>query len=176
MVFLLNTYRSLIKKAAAGDPQAFRTLYDRTHQKLFGYALARMNDREDAIDLLQEVYLDLWRALPAFEYRSDREFMAFVFLILKRKLVHYYQKLHPTEALQEDSATVATTDQLPDQYGLHALLPKLRREYAEVLELRYWSDLKFDEIASVLQEKTSTIKTWHHRALQELDTLLQEYA
>lgn len=177
MVFFTNTYRyrSLVTKAQAGDPEAFRRLFEKTHQKLFGYAAARMRSRADATDLVEDTFVDLWRSLAKFDYRSDREFMAYLFLILKRKLAHYYRTNNNNETAELKDNMGATTDTGRDEYGFETILKQLKPEYREVLQLRYWSDLKFDEIAAIMEEKINTIKTWHRRAIQELHKILNEY-
>lgn len=177
MPFLTKTYRygRLVHAAQAGDEEAFAKLFENTKQKLFAYAVIKSSGREDAVDLVEETYIELWRALPTFNYRSDNEFMGFLFLILKRKLIRYHEQRKETTVL-EDDVKDPTPLPKPDEYGVHDLLTKLRPEYAEVLELRYWSDLKFTEIAAFMNEKQSTIKTWHRRALKELNNLLKEYA
>lgn len=176
MTLLPTTYRygRLVKKAQNGDEEAFRKLYERTNQKLFAYAASRCKSREDAIDLVEETFVDLWRALSSFIYYSDSEFTGFLFLILKRKLIRYYQQQKDTASLEDDILD-PTPPPKHDEYGVHELLSKLRPEYRDVLELRYWSGLHFNEIASTMEEKTNTIKTWHRRALKELTTLLHEH-
>lgn len=176
MGFSPKTYRygRLIERAQAGNEEAFAKIYERTHQKLFAFAVARSRSREDAVDLVEETFVDLWRSLSTFSYHSDNEFMGFLFLILKRKLIRYYQQQKDTDTLEEDIADPSPPP-ATDEYGTHDLLSKLRTEYAEVLELRYWSGLQFAEIAATMHEKPSTIKTWHRRALKELHTLLEDH-
>ena len=52
---------------------------------------------------------------------------------------------------------------------------KLPMKYRDVLKLRYWSDMKFGEIASVLKAKETTVKVWHHRAIKELQIVIKKY-
>ena len=178
MEFRANThnYRRLIKKAKSGNSKAFRELFEKTHRKLFAYTAARITEKEDAKDIVQDCFVDLWRALPDFDYRTDQSFLAFVFVILKRKLAHYYQENgHDMAEFDENTLTTATVDKPSDEYGVVPLISKLRPEYAEVLRLRYWSNLKFREIAEIMKEKPSTIKTWHRRAIHEMDNLLKNH-
>jgi RNA polymerase sigma-70 factor (ECF subfamily) len=56
-----------IQRVAAGDRAALRLVYDETAAKLFGVCLRILNDRSEAEDVLQEVYLTVWRKAGAFD-------------------------------------------------------------------------------------------------------------
>ena len=65
---------------------------------------------------------------------------------------------------------------IPNDYGyMFQHVNSLSPDHQEVLKLRYWSDMSFGEIASVLNIKETTAKVRHYRAIQQLKTLMEKY-
>ena len=72
-----RTLEEAVREAAKGDHAAFRAVFDAGNDKLFRYFLGQVGSREEALDLLQDTFIDLWRALPRFRYRTADEFWGF---------------------------------------------------------------------------------------------------
>ena len=66
-VTTLDTLSPLMSRIAAGDRTALQRLYEATSAKLFGVCLRILSDREESEDVLQEVYLTIWRRADRFE-------------------------------------------------------------------------------------------------------------
>ena len=81
----MTLYQS-IKDAQTGDTGAFKVIFDELNDRLFGYALLQTKNRDDALDVVQDTFIDLWHALPSFTYQHDEAFYGFIFIILKRKI------------------------------------------------------------------------------------------
>lgn len=165
----------LIDASGKGDEHAFEELYTSLSQQMFGFIAARTNSRDDAKDVLQGVFIDVWRALPRFTYSSDKEFYSFVYKIARRKLARYYNsRVHVVEYteeyMKENYETIHT-----ESMNLLPIMQKLKPKYREVLELRYWSHLPFADIAKFLKTQETTVKVRHHRALKQLKALMSTY-
>ena len=166
---------TLVQKAKTGDVQAFREIFESFSSKLFLYLLSRTSAREDALDLAQEIFIDLWKELGTFEFRSDEAFSGFVFSIAKRKLYHYYQSKRETIPLDENLPGASYEMETNDYRYLTKHINMLAEKYQELLKLRYWSGLTFAEIASVLNIREGRAKVWHHRAIKKLQTLMEQH-
>jgi RNA polymerase sigma-70 factor (ECF subfamily) len=171
-----------IELAANGDKSSFRKIFEHLNERLFSYAFSHLHDREAALDVVQETFVDLWQQLPKFQYRSDEEFLGFVFLVLKRKIARQYnKKKHSTYSLDEYIETVGETKEMSheepqfDHRRLLLHVEQLSEGSKEVLMLRYWSELSFKEIGEVLGIQESAAKVRHHRALEVLRTYSEEY-
>ena len=81
----------LVTKAQNGNKEAFKGIFECLNNRLFTYALLRTSNREDALDIVQETFIELWNTLNKFEYRTEEEFNGFVFTLAKRKLYKYYK-------------------------------------------------------------------------------------
>jgi RNA polymerase sigma-70 factor (ECF subfamily) len=174
---------SAIKKAAQGDREAFRDIFDAGNDKLFHYLLGQLHDRDGALDMLQETFIDIWRALPKFRYRSDEEFWGFVFTIARRKVFAY--RKHASRSITVENSELeilhekeaATGEYYPPDHSLLInALAKLSETSREILKLRYWSELSFKEIAITIETNENAAKVRHHRAIKELQIYLpKEY-
>lgn len=165
---------TLIEKAKAGDKIAFQGLFDMLSDRLFTYALAHTKNRDDALDLVQDTFIDLWNALKKFRYKNDESFYGFVFLILKRKLYRHYSKRVQSVEFDEKYITDNYTLEVEDYRYLEKIMSTLPQKYQELLKLRYWSAFSFKEIAAVMNVKEGTAKVWHHRAINKLQVGLKE--
>ena len=160
--------RTLIKRARRGDQEAFRELFDITSNKIFSYALSHTNRRDDALDITQETYIELWRSLRKFQYQSDEAFYGFIFTIVKRKLYRYYSSRKPVDSLEEAQVEASYELEYEDYRHLMRALKMLTPKQQDIMRLRYWSGCTFAEIASTLNIKETTAKVNHHRAVEHI--------
>jgi RNA polymerase sigma-70 factor (ECF subfamily) len=173
----------IVERAQQGSRDAFRVLFDRCNDRLFAYAFTHTGDRDHAMDLVQEVFIDLWKQLPRFRYRSEEEFMGFIFLILKRKIAkHHGRKGKTDRSLDEHQEEFGDTDitaSADSGYEDHRWLEKgiraLSETSQEIIALRHWSDLSFGEISEILDITENAAKVRHHRAVGELRDILATY-
>lgn len=171
-----TTLARVVKSMQEGDHDAFRVLFERVHDRLFVYAASRSPSRDQALDLVQETFVDIWKQRNSFTYHDDERLLGLIFLILKRKMIKRYRdKNEHHESLDERTEKIGDHDEelsfLP-HYEDHRLLQKvidqLSSRSKEVIVLRYWSDLSFQEIAVVLSITETAAKVRHHRAVKEL--------
>ena len=175
-----DTLQKAVRKAAARDHDAFRVVFDRVSDKVFRFLLSQTGDRDVALDLLQDMFIDLWKGLPTFTYRSDDEFWGFVFIIAKRKLFAYRskEKRFPTLDVDDDMLDALLPPEMredpahEDYRVLHSAITKLSDNAREIISLRHWSDLSYKEIAVVAHISETAAKVRHHRAIAELESHL----
>lgn len=167
---------NLVLASMAGDEAAFHQLYDSLADRLFKFIFSRCNSREDSLDLLQDIFVDIWKALPKFKYSTDAEFYGFVFKICRRKLSKYYRfGRHKNVEFDEKYIVDNYEINTEDYWLLEKVLPQLKIKYREVLQLRYWADFSYAQIAAWLNSKESTVKVRHHRAIKEISKIMAQY-
>ena len=165
----------MIEASAAGNTEVFRALFNELEGSVFRFIRCRVPERDDALDVLQECFLDLWRSLRkgAVRYTSDREFHAYIYTIVRRKIARLYRFRRPTVSLEDLVDGLKGEDSDPaEAHHLINSLEKLNDEDREVVRLHYFSGLSFGEIAELLGKGESAIKVRHHRALEKLKRLL----
>ncbi len=162
--------KTLVEKAQNGDKDAFKEIFDRLSDRFFAYTFSRTSNRDDALDISQETFIELWNSLKRFKYRSDQSFYGFLFTIIKRKLYQYYRKKQKIISLDKlDEKQLAQPIIKQNDYGyMLKHVDKLTSKNQDIIRLRSWSQMTFNEIAAVLNITETAVKVRHHRALQKL--------
>jgi len=170
-----TTLENLVTRSQEGDPEAFRGVFNALNKRLFAYATSRSHSREDALDITQETFIELWKSLRKFKYKTDEELYGFVFIILKRRIYHHYKNKKETLSINDETILESYELEHEDHRHMMQAINSLADKYKDLLKLRYWSDMTFREIALVLNTNEATAKVWHHRALQKLKIHLAHY-
>jgi RNA polymerase sigma-70 factor (ECF subfamily) len=166
----------LIRESASGNSESYRSLYEHLSGRVFAYVRSRVNTREQATDLTQDVFVELWKALPRFTFHSREQFYAFVFVITKRRLSAFYAgRSKDAVPLDTDTEQDVRAD-IPGGETLDTVtraLATLDAETREIVVLHHWSRYTFGEIAEMLHLTETAVRVRHHRALKTLHALIQ---
>lgn len=171
----------LLQIAKDGEAEAFGELYERYVQTIFRFLYARLNDRIDAEDLAEEVFLRVWRSLPKYREQGI-PFLAFLFRVAHNALIDHYRRskgddrLVPIEEntiqdLRADPGDVVSAK--IEHQEIRNILEQLREEYRMVLILRFLSELSVDETAQVMERSPGAVRVLQHRALAAMRSLLE---
>lgn len=169
----------LLARVAAGDRDAFETLYARFQRPLYGYLTKMLKDRNIAEDLTNEVMLAVWRGAGGYQRRSQPS--SWIFGIAHNKAVSYLRRRR--EAALGDGVAEALPDPGPTPLAaaerqdlarvMQGFIDQLSPEHQEVLQLTYYQELSIREIAEITGCVENTVKTRMHYARQRLKALLQ---
>ena len=170
----------LLKAIAARDEAALAQLYDRYRTILFGLLMRILNDREEAEDVLQEVFLQVWRKAEDFDENRGRPFTWLVTLARSRgidRLRTLAARDRVAEAGAKEAVEVisdAATDAFKsEQRGLvNKALAQLPDEQKRPLMLAYFDGLTQSEIATRLGAPLGTVKTRMRTGMMNLRELL----
>jgi RNA polymerase sigma factor (sigma-70 family) len=157
------------------DDSAFREIYDSTINRLYSYVLLRVKDRAMALDVCQDIYLSLWKSLPKFKYISEPHFYSFLFTVARRQLIKARAKMKDTVELDEIFDLPTEEVEKEDYRILLTSVQNLKDRERLCIELRYFKDLKFQEIAEVMNISENHAKVFHHRAMKKLRAELSNY-
>ena len=170
----------LLKAIAARDEAALAQLYDRYRTILFGLLMRILNNREEAEDVLQETFLQVWRKAADFDENRGRPFTWLVTLARSRG-IDRLRTLASRERVAEagarevsDQISDAATDAFKsEQRGLvNKALAQLPDEQKRPLMLAYFDGLTQSEIATRLGAPLGTVKTRMRTGLTNLRELL----
>ena len=170
----------LLIAARQGDSLAFGQLYESYAPRVFRYLFAHLDQRMDAEDLTEEVFLRVWRALPGYQERGA-PFGGFVFRVARNALFDYYRRSRrrqEPEALDEERLPAAQSDAADGSLAtlesaeLRRLLGKLGEDQQTVLALRFLAGLTPEETGQAMGKTSGAVRVLQHRALRALRKLI----
>jgi RNA polymerase sigma-70 factor (ECF subfamily) len=163
----------LIGRARKGAVEAYNLLVSRWEKRVYNYLLRLVRDREDALDLSQEVFLKAYQNLGKLEDAS--RFGPWLFRIAHNEAYSLLRKRRPEgEALFEPAGGGESFRMYPAELSLavQRALERLSEEQREAVVLKIYQGFKFEEMAEVLGCPVSTVKSRLYTALDLLkDTL-----
>ena len=172
----------LLHAVARGDEGALARLYDQYRVILFGLLIRILNSREEAEDVLQEVFLQVWKRAKDFDQQRGRPFTWLVTLARSRAIdrirqLGARQRLADSAAQNTpDEASDAVTDTLHSEQReiVAQALATLPEEQRHTLNLAYFEGLTQSEIAQKLGTPLGTVKTRMRTGMIKLRELLGE--
>lgn len=183
--------RRCIESAQKGDRESFERIVMAYQQKVYNMAFRLLGDREEAEDLTQEVFLNVFKHLSSF--RGDSQFSTWIYQVtinhcrnrfkyLKRRFHQATESLDDPLQSEEGDVDRELSDesQVPEealyrrqlQRIVQRAVARLRPDYREIIVLRDIQELSYQEISQVLGLAEGTIKSRLHRARWELKELL----
>lgn len=170
----------LLHAVARGDEAALARLYDSYRVILFGLLVRILNSREEAEDILQDVFIQVWRRAKDFDEKRGRPFTWLVTLARSRaidrlRLLGARQRLAASaEREHVDEASDALTDTIrgTQKEVVRRALAELPEEQKHTLMLAYFEGLTQSEIAAKLGAPLGTVKTRMRSGMIKLRALL----
>nr|WP_241264202.1 sigma-70 family RNA polymerase sigma factor [Bowmanella dokdonensis] len=162
----------------AGNNQAWLKLVKRYDKAIYNYGLRMTGSADDAMDLMQEVFLSVFRNLAG--YRGDGSFRAWLFRIAHHRLVEFYRRRKPHQGLDDspepvDEQACVSARFLADADAklLLRAMQGLPLEQKAVVELKFYSQFTFEEIAQQMGISSNTVKSRLYAALGKLKELME---
>jgi len=154
--------------------EAIALLLPAFRRKIFGLAYSFLRDREAAEDVTQEVFIKVWRALPAFDGRAALS--TWIYTIARNASLSALRARRPQSSLSDPEVmeVVETThaalpaDELADRAAILRLVDQLPTKQRQVVMLFYMEEASHEEVASMLAMPVGTVKTLLHRARARL--------
>ncbi len=181
---------ALIRGAQAGLADCFDELIDLYANRLYGYFYRSSGSATMAEDQVQDVFLRLIRAIKRYDHRE--QFEAFLFRIagnLNRDRIRKSRRSKEcsftieecelpalTTADAHTSKPLAALEQAEQIDAMQAAMARLPAAEREVIVLRHFSELSFDEIASIMDTPLGTALARAHRGLKKLRSMMEDLA
>jgi RNA polymerase sigma-70 factor, ECF subfamily len=167
----------LVQQCLAGDPSAFEPLVDRYQRTLFNVAYRLLGNHADARDATQNAFVRAYEHLDQFDRR--RGFFSWIYRILKNDCLNMLRARRPLAPVDPHMSASGGPDEAFEaaerQRVVQAALQQLSNEYREVIVLRHFANLSYDEIAATLDVPVKTIKSRLYTARQNLAGILAEW-
>lgn len=160
-----------VRRAQAGDRNAFSELVRRHQDRVYRYLLRMLGSHDDALELTQDAFVKAWQALP--QWRPEAQFRTWLFRIAnntaldalrRRKLVSFVPLEDEFDAPGSDPSPERQVQAAQELRQLEASLLRLAPEHREVLMLREVEEMSYEEIGRVLSLNEGTVKSRLARA------------
>ncbi len=173
MIFREVEDRDLIARARRGGVDAFNLLVSRWEKRIFNYLLRLVRNREDALDVSQEVFLKVFQNLKKLE-DPDR-FSSWLFRIAHNEAYSLLRRARPEgEMTVEPSMGEESGRLFPAELSLavESALERLSADQREAVLLKVYQGFKFEEMSEILGCPVSTVKSRVYTALDLLKNVL----
>ena len=181
----------LLARAGLGDRVAFATLYERTSPHLYAVVSRINRDRGQAEDILQEVYVNVWRAVQGFDAAQSQP-LTWLTSIARNRAIDSLRRartqpqIHTAPASDEEETDVyeALADDAPgplellsrasEARALARCMETLNQKQRESVALAFYDGLSHSEVAQRMRQPLGTVKSWVRRALLSLKSCLEQ--
>ena len=178
-LFLLKTDEELVRSALENQ-DSFVYLVERYEKKLLAYILRISGcSREDAEDVLQEVFVKIYVNLNSFD--DQLKFSSWAYRITHNEVVNSYRKKKARPQcvmdlddeflsnLASDFRTDGRVDERFRRETVQKVLEQMEPKYREALVLRFWEDKDYGEISDILKKPMGTVATLISRAKRNFE-------
>ena len=181
----------LLARAGMGDRACFAQLYERTSGHLLAVVLRIQRNRALAEDLLQEVYVSVWKAAGSFDAARSQP-LTWLTHIARNRAIDSLRRAQTQPQLESTTrddddhrpdASEAQADSAPgplellglasQKRELSACMDRLTAPQRQSVALAFFDGLSHAEVAEQLREPLGTVKSWVRRALQTLKGCLE---
>ncbi len=157
------------QRLAAGDGDAFAELYDEIADRIYHYLWMETGSSEEAADILQETFVRLYRFRA--KLAAVENLPAYAFRIARNELLRWSQS-HKRKTVSLDCLfelpALQPSVELETRELVSFVLEQLESAHREVVELKIFAKLTFEEIADVMEVPIGTVATWYRRSMEKL--------
>jgi RNA polymerase sigma-70 factor, ECF subfamily len=168
---------ALLSRVGQGDESAMETVFRRYSGTVYSVALRILHDSGQAEDVMQEIFLQLWRKPAAF-VQVRGALGAWLVVVTRNRAIDLLRRRKPTDSV--DDVVLASPINVADDAERNAMMEKVRgvlanlpQEQRKSLELAYFEGLTHTEIASRTGDPLGTVKTRIRQALITLRKAFQ---
>ena len=172
----------LIAKALQGNKQAWLSLLKRYEKQIYHYGMRMTGKNEDALDLMQEVFISVFRNLS--NYRNEGSFKSWLFRIAHFRCIEFYRRKRPMQGLDDvpeiENEAISAMDEIQTHQQNKQLINAMQQlplAQKAVVELKFFGQFTFDEIAQQTGISANTAKSRLYGALEKLKLIMEvDYA
>ena len=160
------------------DNDAFNYLYDHYSGALFTIINQIVPDKDTASDVLQEVFVNIWRKIDTYDETKGRLF-TWMLNIARNAAIDKvrskgYRDNQRTQPIAEgESGLAMSSNPMVNDVGLKKVLTTLNEEYRKLIDLSYFQGFTHEEIAKMMGIPLGTVKTRIRTAISQLRTMIR---
>jgi len=175
----------LISRCQQGDQDALREIFDLYHKKVYRIAYGVVRQREDALDIVQEVFIKLFRSIRNF--KGESRLYTYLYRMAMNTAIDFARKTKkvPTSGIDEEGGfhPIDDPEKRPDRVAVYKeleervrwALEQLPQDQRATILFREVEGLSYQEIAEVMGCSIGTIMSRLHYARKRVQQLLKDY-
>jgi len=175
--------KSWVERARTGDPEAAGWLYERYFDRIYRYVYLKLGDPTDSEDLTEQVFLKMLESVGSFQWQGST-FASWLYRIAHNQVVDFLRQ----HSRRPQSSIEPVRDVLPSDRGdphqhaeqrdfaeqLVSSMAELTELQAQVITLKFGSDLTNAQVAQILERTEGAVKALQFAALQKLNKIMSE--
>ncbi len=175
---LKYTEQELVLKLKEGSKDAFDVLYDNYSTALFGIISRVVNSEELAQDVLQDVFVKIWKNIARYDHSKGTIF-TWMLNIARNSAIDATRSKHERYKIHDDSILVSMENEAGsemnfDHMGIKQVLLSLKPEHKLIIDYLYMKGYTQEEASKVLNMPLGTVKTRARNAILHLREILKE--
>jgi RNA polymerase sigma-70 factor (ECF subfamily) len=159
--------------------EAFNLLLKKYQQKIYWHVRRMVIDHDDADDIVQDVFIKVWKNLPGF--RSDSQLYTWMYRIATNECITFLNRKKMKNNIPLDDVAYDLSESLADstyfngdkaQLKLQQALLTLPEKQRLVFNMKYFDDMKYEEMSEVLGTSVGALKASFHLAVKKIEAFL----
>ena len=175
-----ESLNKLLLAVAGGDAMAFENLYRTTSAKLFGICLRVLPQRAEAEEVLQEVFLGIWRKAEQFD-ASRASAMTWLSMMTRNKAIDRLranagaraQTSIELDEIEGESSASEVAEVAENQERIEVCLDELEAPRRQLIRIAFFEGATYEELAERSGNPLGTVKSWIRRSLLKLKACLE---
>jgi RNA polymerase sigma factor (sigma-70 family) len=179
------TDTEIISRVLKGDQQIYAQLVDRYRNYIFTLVLRMVENREDAEEISQDIFVKAYRSLA--DFRGESKFSTWLYIIVQRTCITFLRKKklqtvsieNEKTGIQVENQQSAFSANLVEQKSKHLMVNEaigmLSADDAQIITLFYKAEQSLEEMGTILGMEPNTVKVKLHRARQRLKEKMEKH-
>ena len=162
--------------------QAFNAIINSYSERLYWHVRRFVCNHDDTNDLLQEIFIKIWKGLPSF--KGNSQVFTWVYRIATNETLTFLRKQKMLSLIHLDSPESNFLRKMEcDSYWngdalqreLHKAIQKLPNKQKLVFNMRYFDEMKYEDIAEITGTSVGSLKASYHHAYNKIQSLLKDF-
>jgi RNA polymerase sigma factor (sigma-70 family) len=166
---------NLISALKEQDEKAFAYLYDNYSAALYGIIFKVVNNEDDANDVLQDVFVNIWKSIESYNVEKGGSLFTWMLNIARNKAIDRYRQKNRIAENQKAFQSVSISNETYisnsikiDTIGVSNLVNNIKPDLKQMIDLHYYKGFTHQEITEITNLPLGTVKTKIRSAMTEL--------
>ena len=160
---------------------AFNAIVDSYSERLYWHIRRFLNNHDDANDLMQDVFIKIWNSLPNF--RGDSQIFTWIYRIATNEALNKINKDKNRSTLHDGQMEALVSTKIEEdpyfngtalQRELHKAVRELPEKQRTVFNLRYFNEMKYEDMSKVTGTSVGALKASYHHAYNKIKEKLEK--